>query len=136
MGSPGTGDEQEGQDEHKVRTVRHLVVALGVVMALGVGMGLGVRMAFRVVMALSFLVFADFLRLVGEGGGAQTVDLRCALVADLAPFDERLGVRRASPAGGSASSAAWAAPALRRALRARLASTEIGRSAKVSESIK
>ena len=64
-----------------------------------------------------------FARVVpGLGGGDEglvpLVDLRCALVADLAPFDERLGVRRASPAGGSASSAARAAPALRRALRA------------------
>ena len=62
-----------------------------------------------------------FARVVpGLGGGDEglvpLVDLRCALVADLARFDERLGVRRASPAGGSASSAARAAPALRRAL--------------------
>jgi len=42
-------------------------------------------------------------------------DLGGALVADLARLDAHRGVRKASPAGGSPSSAARAAPPLRRA---------------------
>ena len=55
----------------------------------------------------------------GLGGADEGLiplgDLGGALVADLARLDAHRGVRKASPAGGSPSSAARAAPPLRRA---------------------